>query len=78
MACLLMAAPAAETYVPEFTSLTPKLLPTTPVQEQLLPLASTHLAVAVLPTFKHVMAENAGGITKSNETMTSRYIVWCV
>lgn len=62
------------TYVPELTALNPKLLPTTPVHEQLRPLASTHFAVAVLSVLKHVMAEIAGGKPRKQRVGISQYI----
>lgn len=47
---------ARATYSPPFALLLPKLLPTTPVHRHVLPAAFFHVAVAVEPTFRQVMA----------------------
>lgn len=68
-----------QTHVPPFPLLTPKLLPTTPVHEQLLPRASVHRAVAVLPVRRHVIAEKTGEMVRERERRRGRVgmcILW--
>lgn len=43
-------------YSPPFTLFTPKLLPTMPVQRHVRPAALVHVAVAVEPTVRQVIA----------------------
>ena len=56
----------------------PKLEPTIPVQVQLLSAAFVHLAVAVAPTFKHVIDAKAGETTKAARTMDKISIILAV
>ena len=60
------------TYFPPFTGSMPKLDPTTPVQVQFSSAAFVHLAVAVAPTFRHVIDADAGDKTRTARVMVKR------
>ena len=53
------------TYFPLFAGTRPKFEPTTPVHVQLSSAAFVHLAVAVAPTFRHVIDAAAGEAARS-------------
>ena len=60
------------TYFPPFTGSMPKLDPTTPVQVQFSSAAFVHLAVAVAPTFRHVIDADAGDKTRTARVTVRR------
>ena len=56
----------------------PKLEPTIPVQVQFLSEAFVHLAVAVAPTFRHVIDANAGETARTARAVVERMIMFTV
>ena len=56
----------------------PKLDPTVPVHVQFSSAAFVHLAVAVAPTFRHVIDADAGEKTRTTRRMVESTIIFAV
>lgn len=56
----------------------PKLDPTIPVQVQFLSAAFVHLAVAAVPTFRHVIDADAGETARTARAVTKRMTMFAV
>lgn len=69
------------TYSPPLTVLVPKLLPTTPVHRQVLLAELVHVAVAVAPTVRHVIARfSITGLveTRAASRAVSEIVINCI
>ena len=66
------------TYFPLFARRMPKLEPTTPVQVQFSSAAFVHLAVAVAPTFRHVIDAYAGEAARTARATVEGTIMFAV